>query len=43
MDECTPKDQKKKQVRFNIREDLGSDPTLPTELTTFLVEGMAKE
>ena len=38
-----PKEQKKKQVKFNVEEDLDSDPTLPTQLTTFLVEGTAKE
>ena len=37
MEESAPKDWKKKQVRFEVGEDLGSDPTLPTELTTFLV------
>ena len=43
MEECTLKEQKKKQVSFDVREDLDSDPTLPTELTTFLVGDMAKE
>ena len=43
MEECTPKDQRKEQVRFNIGEDLGSDPTLPTELTTFLAWGTVEE
>ena len=35
----TPKDYMKKQVRFNVDEDLGNDPTMPTDLTTFLVGG----
>ena len=29
--------------QVHVREDLGSDPTLPTELTTFLAGGMTKE
>ena len=43
MEECAPKDQMKKQVWFNMEEDLSSDPTLPTELTTFLAGVTAKE
>ena len=43
MKECIPKDWKKKQVRFDVWDNLGSDPTLPTELTTFLAGGTAKE
>ena len=42
MDECSPKDPVKKQVRFNVEEDLGDDPTLPTDLTTFLQWDTAK-
>ena len=33
----------KKQIRFKVEEDLGDNPTLPPDLTTFLVVGMAKE
>ena len=43
IDECPPKDPVKKQVRFNMDEDLGENPTLPMDLTTFLKEGTAKE
>ena len=43
MQECTPKDWRKKQIRFDIGEDLGIDPTQPMQLTTFLAGGMAKE
>ena len=41
--ECPPEDPAKKQVRFDMDEDLGDDPTLPTYLTTFLEGGTAKE
>ena len=43
LDEYPPKDPVKKQLRFNVDEDLGDDPTLPMDLTTFLEEGIAKE
>ena len=43
MDECPPKDPVKKQVRFCIDEDLGDDPTLPTDLTNFLEGDSAEE
>ena len=43
MDECQPKESVMKQVRFNLDEDLGDDPSLPTDLTTFLEGGTAKE
>ena len=36
MDECPPKDPLKKQVRFNLDNDVGDDPSLPTDLATFL-------
>ena len=32
----------KKQIRLNVDEDLGDDPTLPMDLTTFLLGDMAK-
>ena len=43
MEECPPKDQTKKQVRFNVDEGMGGDTTLPMDLTTFLVGGTAEE
>ena len=43
MKECTLNDQKKKQVSFDVREDLGSDHTMPMELTTSFAGGTAKE
>ena len=39
MDECPLKEVVKKQVRLN----LGDDPSLPMELTTFLEGGTAEE
>ena len=33
----------KKQVRFDVEEELGDDPMLPPDLTTYLVGGMAEE
>ena len=38
-----PKDWKKKQVRFEVGEGLGHDPTLSAELTTLLAGCMAEE
>ena len=38
--EVSPKGPVKKQVRFNLDDDLGDDPLLPTHLATFL-EGNA--
>ena len=32
-----------KQVRFDVDEELGDNPTLPQGLTLFLAEGVAKE
>ena len=43
MEEFPSKDQTKKQVRFNVDEALGDDPTLPLDLTTFQVGCTAKE
>ena len=43
MNECPPRKQKKKQVWFDVDEDLGHNPTLPTDLTTFLLGDTAKE
>ena len=37
------KQQRKKQVRFDVDGELDDDPTLPLGLTLFLVEGMAEE
>ena len=37
------KPPRKKQVRFDVDEELGDDPTLSLCLTFFLEEGMAKE
>ena len=34
---------RRKQVRFDMDEELGKDPTLPPDLALFLVEGMAAE
>ena len=42
----TPTEEKmerKKQVRFDVVEELGDDPTSPTGLTLFLAEGVAEE
>ena len=38
-----PKNQRKKQVRFNLDEDFGDDPSLPTDLTTFLERSTTKK
>ena len=43
MEEHLPKRWMKKQVRFEKDEDLGDDPTLPTDLTAFLAGGTAEE
>ena len=43
VEECLPKDWMKKQVRFNVDEDLGNDPPLPMDLTTFPAGGTAEE
>ena len=46
VDAPTPTEEKqwrKKQIRFDVDEELGDDPTLPPGLTLFLAEGMAKE
>ena len=43
MEECPPEDQTKKQVRVYVEEDLDNGPTLPTDLTTFLVGGTVEE
>ena len=37
MEECPPKQWMKKQVRFKVEEELGNDPTLLLDLTTFLM------
>ena len=37
------KQQRKKQVSFDMDEELGDDPTLPPGLTLFLAEGTVKE
>ena len=42
MDECQPKEPVKKQDRFNLDEDLGDDPSLPMDLTTFLEGALPK-
>ena len=45
-DAPTPTEEKpkrKKQVRFDVDEELGNDPTLPWGLTLFLAEGIAEE
>ena len=34
---------RKNQVRFDVDQEFGDNPTLPQGLTLFLVEGMAKE
>ena len=39
----TVEKQRKKQVRLDVDEEMGDDPTLPLDLTLFLVEGMAEE
>ena len=41
-EEHPPTEQMKKQARFDVDEDLGDDPTLPTDLTTFLVGALPK-
>ena len=43
MKECLLEQWMKKQVRFDMDEELGDDPTLPLDLTTFIVGGMAEE
>ena len=43
MEEHPPEQQKRKQVRFNVDEELGDDPTLPPDLTTYLAGGTAEE
>ena len=43
MDECPLKEPVKEQVRFNLDYDLGDDPSLSMDLTTFLEGGTAKE
>ena len=42
MEGCIPKELVKKQVRFHVDEDLGDDPTLPTDLT-YILEGDTAE
>ena len=34
---------RRKQVKFDMDEELGNEPTLPMDLTLFFVEGMATE
>ena len=36
MDECPPEDLAKKQLSFNLDDDLGDDLSLPMDLSTFL-------
>ena len=43
MEECSPEDWTKKQVRFNVDEDLDNDPTLAMDLTTFQEGNTAEE
>ena len=35
--------QRRTQVRFDVSEELSNEPTLPTDLTCFLVEGEGPE
>ena len=37
------KSQRRKQIRFDVDEDLGNDPTLPMGLTLLLAEDMAEK